>query len=594
MVDETTALLNVDETSVDENLKRKRFKLNKSLTFKYNFDQLTSDGKKKKLSMGQKVCIYIAIFVVITALSAYALLNDNFTDTLNAIKNATVWPILIILLLVTCSILLYGFVWTILSRFYKKDYKYYQGIFNGLIGNLFANVTPSSSGGQFAQAYTFNTQGIKVGKSASILLMEFIVFQIVAVLFGIICFGIGYKEIVTNIKSIDFFGIKFSPIWLTAIGFAITVGVVFLQFGLAFFKPLHRFVLNYGIDFLHKIGIVKNPMLKRKQLMIQVATFRIELKRLMTNWKAMLFLFCALFIEKIMMNSVSYFAGLASTNMGALAPHPSYLEALSLSGYLNLLTGLFITPGSSGAAELGFYQIYINFFGGHTATGIAVCNAANFISRGCTFYVRTILGLIVFLSYHSRTNKRYEFKLDSRTKVIYDLEVEAIRNDPSIYASYSLFVDSMKKKKKEKVPLLTVDEIQKSFDVINKNLLSNSETGSEDFSNDELSILSKQTLEETYNEVLSLNGEISNDIELNDELKQDSSFYHKYVTNKNRKREEKLNAKRIKKEMKNVKKLNTLQQEPTEITYDKQSGLNITNLAKGADFNPEDDEKKEN
>ena len=44
-----------------------------------------------------------------------------------------------------------------------------------------------------------------------------------------------------------------------------------------------HFVLNGVISFLAKIKLVKNPDEKRKDLLIQVTNYRIELRRLLSN-----------------------------------------------------------------------------------------------------------------------------------------------------------------------------------------------------------------------------------------------------------------------------------------------------------------------
>ena len=58
---------------------------------------------------------------------------------------------------------------------------YKQGFTNAISGTFFNGITPFSSGGQFAQVYIFNRQGITPANSASILLMAFIVYQSVLV-----------------------------------------------------------------------------------------------------------------------------------------------------------------------------------------------------------------------------------------------------------------------------------------------------------------------------------------------------------------------------------------------------------------------------
>ena len=72
------------------------------------------------------------------------------------------------------------------ARLYTKKYKYHQAIANQLIGVFYSDITPGSSGGQFAQIYTFKKQGLPISTAASILVMAFIVYQSVLVCCGLL------------------------------------------------------------------------------------------------------------------------------------------------------------------------------------------------------------------------------------------------------------------------------------------------------------------------------------------------------------------------------------------------------------------------
>lgn len=579
MEENITSLFDVELNDDTSDLVRKRFSLNNhKFNEKYSFKELLCNRKKKHLTNLQKMVIYFFVFVVATSLAIYILLKDNFIETFSAFTNVMWWPVVIIIVFVMLSFLISGLTWTFLSKMYKKDYKYYQGLFNGMIGMYFANITPSSSGGQFAQAYIFKKQGLNVANSASILMMEFIVFQICNVIFSSICFIAGYNGLIGQIKAIDLFGITFSPLWLAGIGFTINALIIGLQFGLAYCKPLHRLIFNQGIDLLAKFHLISNPNRKRANLILQIATFRIELKRLLTNWKLMVFIVLFTCTNILLLNSINYFASLAAA--GYSNPHPTYGQSLCLSGYLNLLAGIFFTPGNSGAAELGFYQIFISFFGNNNV----ICNVANIISRSMSFYLKTFLGAIVFLCYHSRATERYNFKLDSRTKVIYDLEIASIKNDSSTIKQISQYYNDNihKKKKTKKDKILNTKDVMLSFEEINKNLQEYQPNINQD-NQDKILNLTKQQLLDTYNEVLTLNGEIGDDIEMMKELENESKFFKHYRDKKIIREKQKQIKKKINKELKYIKKLNKLQNEPTELSYNNEKGIKIVDLSKQKD-----------
>ena len=201
-----------------------------------------------------------------------------------------------------------------------------------------------------------------------------------------------------------------------------------------------------------------------------------------------------------------------------------------------------------------------------------------------SFYLKTFLGALVFLSYHSRATERYNFKLDSRTKVIYDLEIASIKNDSSAVKQISQYYNDNihKKKKTKKDKILNTKDVMLSFEEINKNLQEYQPNINQD-NQDKILNLTKQQLLDTYNEVLTLNGEIGDDIEMMKELENESKFFKHYRDKKIIREKQKQIKKKINKELKYIKKLNKLQNEPTELSYNNEKGIKIVDLSKQKD-----------
>ena len=107
---------------------------------------------------------YVLNFLVIIGLTVIALwfaLKDNYQEVLTLISGLKWYWLIIILswgMLYSCVV---GKILSIFARKNKKDYSTLQGIQNGLVGSFFSGITPSSTGGQFAQAYIFKKQGIR-------------------------------------------------------------------------------------------------------------------------------------------------------------------------------------------------------------------------------------------------------------------------------------------------------------------------------------------------------------------------------------------------------------------------------------------------
>lgn len=268
--------------------------------------------KKRRISKQVRNYIFFGILIAaVTALTLFFLLKENPGEVLNILSRAKILPVLAIVGLVLGMIFVEGLVLTVITRLYNKKYNVFQGTVNGLIGSFFSNVTPFASGGQFVQAFTFTRQGVKAANGASILVMHFIVYQTVLLLYAIVAFIVGFDTI-KSLKNIELFGITFSPIILSIVGFCINSFTIVSLFFLAFCSPLHRLILNSGINLLNKMHLIKNPEAKRTKLINQVASFRVEFKRLITNYRVLITVFLLFVVKFTLLYSIPYFAGMAN------------------------------------------------------------------------------------------------------------------------------------------------------------------------------------------------------------------------------------------------------------------------------------------
>ncbi len=127
----------------------------------------------------------IVILVVALGFTTFTLLSDNnLASVIEAFANANGWIIGVILIMMIIIVLIESTILFILARLYTTRFSLGKGIGNYFIGVFFSHLTPSSSGGQFAQAYTFKQQGIELANAASILVMHFLLYQIAQVFFG--------------------------------------------------------------------------------------------------------------------------------------------------------------------------------------------------------------------------------------------------------------------------------------------------------------------------------------------------------------------------------------------------------------------------
>ncbi|MDE5758610.1 MAG: flippase-like domain-containing protein, partial [Allobaculum sp.] len=119
----------------------------------------------------------IVIIVAVTAIAMYFALKDNFKDIVDTIAKMNIFSLLFILAWGMIINVVIGVGYKLLGSVYKKGYSLKEGVIVAFVGTFFAGITPSSTGGQFGQAYVLKRQGISYSDGASLLWADFVIYQ---------------------------------------------------------------------------------------------------------------------------------------------------------------------------------------------------------------------------------------------------------------------------------------------------------------------------------------------------------------------------------------------------------------------------------
>ncbi len=405
----------------------------------------------------KKYIVYIAILLIVTVLAVYFVVKQDPKSVIDAILNCNVPWLIVSILAVVIYFLVEGIILMILTRMYKRKYPYVKAILNTMIGTFFSNITPSSSGGQFAQAYTFSKQGVKVTNAASILFMHFILYQIVMVLFSFFIFIFKYNDLAQMTARINIFGINFSLISVALISFVINTFVIVALFLLAYSEKLHQFIVTKGVGFLHKLRIIKDKKEQAIKINTKVETFRLEFKRLTQNWPVLLITSILFLFKLIIISSVPYFLaksmGLEFSSTNELL---NIIDTTSMTWLVSSITQMVPIPGGSGGAEL----VFQNMFGGTffiNATQADI-SALILLWRSITFYLGLIVGFIIFISY--RESPKVESFLHGDNKTLLELHVINLENERRKTLVMNEYVEEE----------LSIEDIEKRFLLLKQDL----------------------------------------------------------------------------------------------------------------------------
>ncbi len=377
--------------------------------------QIKSPKKSKK---NRKYLLNLTIiFFVALGFTAFTLFtDDNLTQVLDAFSQANAWVIVGILGMMLLVVLIESTILFILARLYTTRYNLRKGIGNFFIGIFFSHITPSSSGGQFAQAYTFKKQGIDLANAASILVMHFLLYQIAQVFFGALALIFRFNQFSSQIGSVVFGDFSFSIVALSLIGFGINFLIIFGILILAKSRFIHNVLINGIVTLLGKMRILKNPTQVKETVHVQIENFRIELKRLQANKAVTWVLLIMFFIRMAIANAIPYVSALAfpTINLG----NSNLFDGIFMSAYLQVIVAFVPLPGAVGFSEFFFSYLFSSLFGGYSQT-----IAPQLIWRGVTFYLMLILGAITLVIYRFGSKDSF---LDEQQKSFATLQRETV------------------------------------------------------------------------------------------------------------------------------------------------------------------------
>ncbi len=330
------------------------------------------------MKQNRKYLINILLVALFGGGAIYFTIDSDFTSVMQALVNASPIWVVICLLLMVWTYICDGYTLYCFARLHNKEYKMSQGIRNAMTGILWCGITPFASGGQFAQVFVFNKQGVRPSQSASILLMAFIVYQSILVLF---------TSVVMLFRLTHYSAIYSDFLYLSLIGFTVNTAVIVSLFIAAKSKRAQRFVTNNVLLFLSKIKVVKNFGDAKAKANARIDDFRHELTTLQKRKKLLIQTSIISAVKLFILYSIPYFVAKA---LHIEVHDVVFLDFVGLSAFIFLITSFIPIPGASGGSEGVFALLFGPVFGLATAPALLLW-------RFITYYIGIFIGGFVFL-----------------------------------------------------------------------------------------------------------------------------------------------------------------------------------------------------
>lgn len=338
---------------------------------------MQEDIKKKPTNKKTAILNVSLIIIIFLGLFIYMLKIDGIDNIINVLNKVDYKWVLAgigcLLIHWTCESLNLHIP---IKKMYHNQ-KFTNSIKVAMIGQLFNNITPFSSGGQPMQAYELNKTGKRVSDSLSAMAIKFIITQIALV----------SSTLVVVLIEFDFFKTLMQDyLWIAIIGFIVNIIAIIVMILAGIKKEFIIWVTNPIIKLLGKIHIIKDTEKIIEKLNNSIVNFGNQFIIMKSEKKMVIQMFIIAVIQSMVYYSITYMVYRAFGNHGI-----SFLQIIPTQAFLLLIMTFIPTPGSGVGAEGGFYLLFNTIFKEGTI------NMSILFWRLYTFYLPIIVGALFLI-----------------------------------------------------------------------------------------------------------------------------------------------------------------------------------------------------
>lgn len=342
-----------------------------------NLTPKNQNSEEKPTNKKMVIFNFILILAIFIGLFLYMMLVDgidNMKQVLHSVNYLWVLAGLGCLLIVwfceSCTLHL------AIKRMYPNQ-KFTNSIKVAMIGQLFNNITPFSSGGQPMQAYEFTKTGKRVSDSLSAMAIKFVITQTALVI----------STLIVVLFEFNFFkNLLQNFVWIAIIGFLVNILAIFIVILAGLKKQVITFFTHPILHFLGKIKILKHPEATEEKLEKSIENFSQQFQDIKSEKKMILKMFMIAVIQSFAYYSITYMVYRAFGNQGI-----TFAQIIPVQAFLLLIMTFIPTPGSGIGAEGGFLLLFHSIFKEGTI------NMSILFWRIYTFYLPILIGSLFLI-----------------------------------------------------------------------------------------------------------------------------------------------------------------------------------------------------
>lgn len=330
----------------------------------------------------KKKYIFSIVFFILLLVATFYLLfsNNDINDVIATLKNIPLTHIGIAIGLVLTYLIIEAVYIKITMNSLNCKFSLWQGFISACTEFYFSAITPSSTGGQPAQAYYMHKDGIPYTKSTIALLVNTITFKIIIILMGIITM-IFFPSLVFNN------GTLFAVLFLVGIigNFLLIMLCLMLMYSKRWIETIAMFFIKLGA----KLRIIKNKDAAIEKFNTSIHEYQESAKYIKEHLGIAVKVCILTILQRLALFSISFVVYDAFGLSGY-----SFIELIVLQIGIALAIDSVPLPGGVGVGEAMMLLIYNKIFGEHIAV------SAMLLNRGISYYFCLILSSIFVLINH--------------------------------------------------------------------------------------------------------------------------------------------------------------------------------------------------
>lgn len=316
--------------------------------------------------------------LIVLAISAFVLYTDlkstPLSEILGTAHGLNIWALIMVFGLMLLSYVCEaGILATLAHRKDEPKRSAWSFLRIPIIQALFNAITPMSTGGQPSQLAAMIQMGMESGRSTSILLMKFIIYQIVVFFAYVFTIIFGFHTVMTKFAGLAVF---------IAIGFLIHISSIIFILAIMFAYRFTKRATNWGMDLL--CNFIKKERVEnwRKATLEKIDTFYAESQKLKKEKNKLVIASVLTILQLLFFYSIPFMV------LTALNVPCSWSSVTQMNIMIIMFMAIIPIPGASGGAEYSFQTLFSTFISSHGALILAM-----FVWRFATYFFGMILGI---------------------------------------------------------------------------------------------------------------------------------------------------------------------------------------------------------